>query len=339
LALLACSLLGSGCANKDMYGGSYAPMDDSAGLEAEFGYDPLANPQGAPMAAEGMDGSAMPPSPEPGYYEDEADYGEVAEERVAIETVAMADMERGGRARDAFSRAADKREVRRDARKMKTKKSANSASAEPARTEPADIPLEKPEDPGPAVAKDKDTEEPEDHNRQIIYTAAMIVAVHDVIDATERAETIPETYGGYVHHRTEGTLILKVPAKNLRKTMDALAVYGIVQARQLQAQDVTAEYTDLESRIRVLQNTQAQLLDLLKKAKSVEETLRVQQALDQVTMQLETALGRMRQMSDAISFSTLTVRFQQRSPEHHLPSSNDPFKWVDQLGVESTEWR
>jgi hypothetical protein len=317
-----------------------AAMDDSATLQAEFGYDPLASPAGA---AGGMP-AAAPPQPQPSY---EQSYGGDMEEgeRMAVETVAMMDSAdsgyEGGVLGRAFDRAADKRQARRAEKKVKTKAgpARNDGNTTPAKNEPAEISLEKPEDPGPAVAKDGDTDEPEDHGRQIIYTAAMIVAVHDVVDATERAEKIPDAFGGYVHHRSEGTLVLKVPAKNLRKAMDALAAYGIVQARQLQAQDVTAEYTDLESRIRVLRNTQAQLLELLTKAKTVEETLRVQQALDQVTMQLETALGRMRQMADAISFSTLTIRFQQRSPEHHLPSSNDPFRWVDQLGVESTEWR
>src|SRR5690606_4265363 len=145
----------------------------------------------------------------------------------------------------------------------------------------------------------KSDDKPKDHGRQIIYTAAMIVAVYDVDGATELAESIPNKYGGFVQQRSRGLLVLKVPAADLRAVMDEFAGFGIVQARQLQAQDVTAEYTDLDSRIRVLKETQKQLLALLEKAKTVEETLRVRQALDQVTMELEVALGRMRQLSEA----------------------------------------
>jgi hypothetical protein len=56
-------------------------------------------------------------------------------------------------------------------------------------------------------------------------------------------------------------------------------------------------------------------------------------------MQLETALGRMRQLQSQISFSTLTVTLVEQGPYANTPSSNDPFPWVDSLGVEATEWR
>jgi hypothetical protein len=56
-------------------------------------------------------------------------------------------------------------------------------------------------------------------------------------------------------------------------------------------------------------------------------------------MELEVALGRMRQLQTLISFSTLTVNLIERGPHQPVPSSNDPFPWVDSLGVEATEWR
>jgi hypothetical protein len=139
--------------------------------------------------------------------------------------------------------------------------------------------------------------------------------------------------------RTQNQLVLRLPAIHLKPVMAMLAKLGVVEARTLQAQDVTAEYVDLESRIKVLRDTQTQLLDLLGKAKTVEEALHVRRALDEVTMELEVALGRMRQLSDMIAYSTLTVTLIERGPQDSIPTSNDPFRWVDSLGVEATEWR
>ena len=64
----------------------------------------------------------------------------------------------------------------------------------------------------------------------------------------------------------------------------------------------------------------------------------VRQALDKVTMELEQALGRLRMLENLIGFSTLTVYVDERGPQNDIPSSNDPFPWVDSLGVEATEW-
>lgn len=187
----------------------------------------------------------------------------------------------------------------------------------------------------PAVATD---DEP-DHGREIIYTAGMQISVYDLETGMASVEALPDTYGGWVHMRSQNQVVLRLPAIHLKPVMAMLSKIGVVEARTLQAQDVTAEYVDLESRIKVLRDTQAQLLDLLGKAKTVEEALHVRRALDDITMQLEVALGRMRQLTDLIAYSTLTVTLIERGPQDSIPTSNDPFRWVDQLGVEATEWR
>jgi hypothetical protein len=201
---------------------------------------------------------------------------------------------------------------------------------EPSRTEPTT------ETGDPTVSKDDQTP---DHGRQIIYVAGMQISVYNLESALALVESLPDRFGGWVHMRNQSQVVLRLPADRLKPAMAELATLGVVEARTLQAQDVTAEYVDLDSRIKVLRETQTQLLDLLGKAKTVEEALHVRKALDQVTMELEVALGRMRQLSDLIAYSTLTVTLVERGPQDHIPSSNDPFGWVDNLGVEATEWR
>lgn len=175
--------------------------------------------------------------------------------------------------------------------------------------------------------------------RHIVYTAQMIISVFNLDDAMTKAEAIPETYGGYIQTMSSGNLVLRVPSKSLRKVMDELADYGVVDQRSLQAADVTAEFTDIDSRIRALTETQKQLLELLQKARTVQEALEVRQALDGINSELEVLKGRMRQLDNMISYSTLSLTLYERGPNTPTPSSNDPFPWVNELGVESTEWK
>ncbi len=174
--------------------------------------------------------------------------------------------------------------------------------------------------------------------RQIIYTAEMQVSVYKLDDAMARAEELTLAAGGYVQNMAQGYYVLRIPAPALRGVMDDLAKLGVVEARTLQARDVSEEYVDLTTRIRVLRETQQQLLILLKQARNVDEALKVRQSVDQITMELEQAMGRLRYLESQIGFSTLTVRMSQRGPQNTIPSSNDPFPWVDGLGVEATEW-
>jgi hypothetical protein len=201
---------------------------------------------------------------------------------------------------------------------------------------PSDGPVMQPTEPGPKPPADG--EPPKAHGRQIIYTADMQISVFNVEDTMKKAEALPESFGGWIQTRSEGYVQMKIPARRLREAMDEVAKWGRVDRKSLQASDVTAEYVDLDSRIKVLRSTQAQLLELLTKAKNVEETLAVRRALDQVTMELEVALGRMRQLESQIAFSTLTLNLVEQGPHLPNPSSNDPFPWVDLLGVEATEY-
>ena len=175
--------------------------------------------------------------------------------------------------------------------------------------------------------------------RQMIYTANMQISVFDVEHAIREAEALPERLGGWLHQRSDNQLILRIPAEKLEQAMAEMAELGVVDYRLLEALDVTAQYTDLESRIKVLEEMQAQLQLLLAQAKDVEQALQIRQALDSITLELELARGQMRELSKSIAFSTLVLRFIERGPSVIVPTSNDPFTWVDELGVELTEYR
>lgn len=187
----------------------------------------------------------------------------------------------------------------------------------------------------PATGEDDD----QDHGRYIVYTATMQVSVFNLEDAKARAESLPDKYGGFVQNLSSNHFVMRIPAAKLRTAMDELAGLGVVENRTLDAADVTEEYLDIETRIEVLQATQKQMMDLLTKARTVEEALKVRQALDEITMELEVLKGRLRRLSNLVSFSTLTLTLVERGPHTPTPSSNDPFPWVDDLGVEATEWK
>jgi hypothetical protein len=184
---------------------------------------------------------------------------------------------------------------------------------------------------------DDESDEP-DHGRHMVYTATLQLAVYELDEVIEFAENIPERYGGWVQARYDYQITLRVPAARLGEVMTELATLGVVLGKTLQASDVTAEYTDLESRIAVLEQMQEQLERLLAAAKTVEDSLKVRQELERVRIELESAKTRFRQLAELVGYSTLTLHLSKRGTDEALPSSNDPFPWVDELGVEATEY-
>lgn len=192
------------------------------------------------------------------------------------------------------------------------------------------VPSSEPQDPAAA---------PEVDARQVIYTAVMVLSVFDIDAVAELLEGMPQRYGGWIESRYDYQITLRIRAERLFEAMDQLAELGIVLDKSLLAEDVTAEYVDLESRIRVLEQIVARLEALLAKATTVEEALQIRVELDRMRLELESARVRMRALAESIDFSTLTVVLTLRGPEQLLPSSNDPFPWVNEMGIEAVEYR
>lgn len=257
-----------------------------------------------------------------GYGSSGGGYGYEAEESYAMAEVA-ADMPRRAAKKERRSFARDEAATMPSAAPMPDVAQADAPTIE-SKPEP------EPSEPEPS--------EPALDARQIIYTATLLLAVYELDAAIALAEDIPRRHGGWIQARYDYSITLRVPAEHLEVVMVELATLGDVLGKTLQADDVTAQYTDLEARIAVLEQLVEQLELLLAQAKTVEESLKVRTELERVRIELETAKAQMRSLAESIAFSTLTVSFSQRGPTE-LPSSNDPFPWVDQLGVESTEFR
>lgn len=281
---------------------------------------------------------AEAPPAEYGYGEDEGSYGTGGDGGDYDYRMDTTDSISAGSPAPAAppQRAQSKREFEREQARS-SKDAYKSAPEEPApdmapdttvQPEPLEAPTDTPQQPVPVA-----------HERQIIYTATMQVSVYDLEHSLEIVESLPDRYGGWLHQRVDNQIVLRVPAERLAEVMARVAELGVVDYRLLEALDVTAEYTDLESRIRILVEMQAQLQALLAKATSVEQALEIRRALDQITLELEAARTQMRELSKSIAFSTLILSLVERGPTQLVPSSNDPFGWVDELGVEATDYR
>ena len=193
--------------------------------------------------------------------------------------------------------------------------------------------------PAPTIDAAAPVHDPASERRQVIYTASLAISVYERDAAIEFAEGLPERWGGWIESRYDYTITLRLPAERLFEAIDQLSELGLVLDKSLRADDVSAEYVDLESRIRMLEQIVAHLELLLAKAETVEQALEIRVELDRIRLELEAARARMRQLSEMIDFSTLTLHFSQRGPDYATPSSNDPFPWVDELGLEVTEYR
>jgi hypothetical protein len=123
-----------------------------------------------------------------------------------------------------------------------------------------------------------------------------------------------QSYSDSEGNLTSGSVTIRIPSNKYNSALNRVKEMGTVKSTSSSGQDVTQEYTDLESRLRNYEAQEEVLLDLMKESKKVSDSLEVQRELSNVQEQIELIKGRMQYLDDMVSFSTIDVFFHEPEP-------------------------
>ena len=111
---------------------------------------------------------------------------------------------------------------------------------------------------------------------------------------------------------TSGSVTVRVPVQDFEEFLTGVGEIGTIVKRDVGSTDVTAEFTDLESRLRHLQALERFYLGLLDRAEDVRDAIAVQQQVEGIQSEIEKIQGRLNVLDDRTTYSTLTVElFEQ----------------------------
>jgi len=103
-------------------------------------------------------------------------------------------------------------------------------------------------------------------------------------------------------------IVIRIPATKFDEVMDRLAGMAVkVDERAESAQDVTAEYVDLKTRLETLEAARDRLLQIMKESATTEELLLAEQQLTQREAEIESLKGRMQYLSESARLSSISV--------------------------------
>lgn len=77
--------------------------------------------------------------------------------------------------------------------------------------------------------------------------------------------------------------------------------------------DVTERFYDLKTRLKTKKELEKRYLQILSKAKTVKDILQVEKQLGVVREEIESAEGKLKYLSNQVSFSTLRINFYQKT--------------------------
>lgn len=154
-------------------------------------------------------------------------------------------------------------------------------------------------------------------NQKVIYEGNMEIEVNDLVSMERWLNEFLSKNNGYIVYSNvekvekeplKGFYTVRIPSENLHQFMDSLEEKAnLLIKREMNGQDVTEEYVDLESRLKSKQVVESRLLELMKNAKDTEDLLKISESLAKVQEEIETIQGRMKYIDNRVDLATLSI--------------------------------
>ena len=155
-----------------------------------------------------------------------------------------------------------------------------------------------------------------DPNRNLILTANVAMKSQDPWATADKARAIATGLGGDILAMSQtgqgenrsALITVRVPSDRFDEALRQLKLLdGEVTTSNVDAKDVTDQFTDLQARLVAKQAEEQRYLQLFPQAKTVDETLKIDAALGNVRVQIEQLQGQINLIKNRTEFSTITM--------------------------------
>ena len=175
-----------------------------------------------------------------------------------------------------------------------------------------------------AVLSENDAAAAEDRQAstspQIIYTANLSLESKDYDTARAALDAALNDAGGYLESSSEYSdvgssrsvnLTFRVPEENYQSFLDAVAQAGNVTYKSQQADDVTTQYMDVETRLANLEAQRTRLQELQAQADNLSDLLQIETSLTDVQSQIESWQSQLDWYSNQVQQCTVYVNLSE----------------------------
>ena len=170
--------------------------------------------------------------------------------------------------------------------------------------------------------------------RKILRKAEVRLVVPDFDKAAQELRNLIGRFrGAYVAQaETDGSAgspryghwKIRVPVSDFDSFLDAVAQLGVPERQSVDAQDVTEEYYDLETRIKNKKVEEQRLLKHLEQSTGkLDEILKVEREISRVRGEIEQGEGRLRLLANLTSLTTVDVAIREQ--KNYVPPRTPTF--------------
>ncbi|PGH38479.1 MAG: hypothetical protein CRN43_14885 [Candidatus Nephrothrix sp. EaCA] len=172
------------------------------------------------------------------------------------------------------------------------------------------------------------------NKKKIIKDGNMSVKTHDINARKKDIDECLKKLNAYYeredlqnHHQTISyDLKIRVPADNFEKLISSIENgKDEIKSKTIQARDVTEEYVDIEMRLASKREYLKRYKELVSKALTIKDILAIEASVRELQEEIESKEGRLKYLSDQVSFSSLDLNLYQTKEFIYKPEPQDKF--------------
>jgi hypothetical protein len=196
--------------------------------------------------------------------------------------------------------------------------------------EVASTSMEAPPPPPPEALKSADAGQPVTPapeqvitvERKVIRNGNVEVRVNDITTGKQQVDSLVKKYRAYyageVYNNQDFShsysLTIRIPAASFDGFILALETgVGEIAFKNINAQDVTEQFIDLETRLKNKRNYMERYRTLLNKAQSVKDILDIEEKIRVIEEEIESTEGRLKYLNNQVDFSTLELQITRKN--------------------------
>ncbi|MDR7857476.1 DUF4349 domain-containing protein [Tissierella sp.] len=171
-----------------------------------------------------------------------------------------------------------------------------------------------------AEEKGYDMTEPD----KIITTLSISMQTKEFMDTTDKLINIVGKYKGYVENSDisynnfvystrlkYSNYTIRIPRENLENFTNELKEIGNIISQNTSKIDITKQYRDTESRLKVLEVKEERILALMEKAEKMEDIIVLENQLSDIIYEKENLTANIMDMDDKVDYSTAHIQIEE----------------------------
>jgi hypothetical protein len=153
--------------------------------------------------------------------------------------------------------------------------------------------------------------------RMVAWKAHLTLEVWSVSNAVREAMAASERQGGFVEHKSDSgeksaDVTLRVPTKAFHAAITTLETLGTITYQDVQGEDVTEQYIDVDARLKNKIVLRDRLQKLLDKATDIKDVLAIETELNRVQADIDSMEARMKALKGQVEYATITLHLERK---------------------------